>query len=90
VTFYLLTYDLRKPDFDYQPLYNELARIKATRVQDSIWVLCSSQTAAELCDALWTYLHNEKDRLLVLEMSSDNWKSINAIAKISPLKNACE
>lgn len=34
---FLISYDLRKPDYDYQPLYDALATIKAKHIQDSVW-----------------------------------------------------
>jgi len=36
---FLISYDLRKPDFNYQPLYDALAKLKANHVQDSVWGL---------------------------------------------------
>jgi CRISPR/Cas system-associated endoribonuclease Cas2 len=87
--FYIVSYDLRKPDFDYQDLYDALEQWRATRVQDSVWVLCSSATAAGIFDSLWLNMHNERDRLLVTEMGG-SWKSENAITKIKPLKTACD
>jgi hypothetical protein len=33
---FIIAYDLRKPDFDYQPLYDALAKIAAKHLQDSI------------------------------------------------------
>lgn len=88
MNFYLISYDLRKPDYDYQPLYDELAELNATRIQDSVWVLCSDETASDIHEALWGYLHSERDRLLVAEMEG-NWKSKNAITAIKPLANGC-
>lgn len=87
--FYLVSYDLRKPDYDYQPLYDELENYDATRVQESVWVLCSNQNAGQIHNVLWQHMHSSEDRLLVTQMK-DNWKSINAIRKIKPLSDECE
>jgi hypothetical protein len=89
MAFYIVSYDLRKPDFDYQDLYDELDYLQATRVQDSVWVLCSDSPAKEVVDSLWAHMHNQKDRLLVAEINN-NWYSQNGIAKIKPLRDACK
>lgn len=88
MTFYLIAYDLRKPDYDYQPLYDKLASIRATRIQESVWVVCSNRSVKDIFDSLWAHMHNERDRLLVAQMG-DDWRSINGMAKIQPLKDAC-
>jgi CRISPR/Cas system-associated endoribonuclease Cas2 len=89
MSFYLVSYDLRKPDFDYQPLYDELESLDASRIQESVWVLCSKQTSEQILEALWAHVHSERDRLLVSEMSG-GWISKNAITKIKPLYDACQ
>lgn len=37
MSLYFLDYDLRKPQRNYQPLYDELARFKAVRLLQSSW-----------------------------------------------------
>src|SRR5208283_5389548 len=34
---YVLSYDLRKPDMDYQPLYDKLHSVGAKHIQESVW-----------------------------------------------------
>jgi CRISPR/Cas system-associated endoribonuclease Cas2 len=87
--FYVIAYDLRDPDRDYEDLYSELAAADASRVQGSVWVVCTPKTAGKLSDALWAHMHNEKDRLLVSEMSG-GWISRNGMVKIKPLKDECQ
>jgi CRISPR/Cas system-associated endoribonuclease Cas2 len=88
MSFYLISYDLRKPDYDYEPLYDELKKLKATRVQKSVWVLCSNQSAEQIRGLLWDEMDSDMDRILVAEMSGD-YASHNAIKKIKPLRDAC-
>jgi len=82
---YIISYDLRKPDFDYQPLYNTLDVIGATHIQDSVWAVRSNDSAQDIAEYLWQHMHNEKDRLLVVEMKEGNWKSWNGINKLKPV-----
>jgi CRISPR/Cas system-associated endoribonuclease Cas2 len=88
MNFYLVSYDLLKPDHDYKPLYAELGNLNATRVQESVWVLCSDRSASDILKSLWMHLHSKKDRLLVAQMNG-NWASKRAIEKIKPLAAAC-
>lgn len=82
---YIISYDLRKPDYDYQPLYDALGNIGATHIQDSVWAVQSDDAGGDLAGYLWQYMHNQKDRLLVVEMREGNWKSWNGINKLSPV-----
>jgi CRISPR/Cas system-associated endoribonuclease Cas2 len=86
VAVYLISYDLRKPDFDYDDLYAELANIHAKHVQDSVWGVRTNQTATEVFDRLWTKMHNAKDRLFVVTFDkSQPYKSENAITLLKDL-----
>jgi CRISPR/Cas system-associated endoribonuclease Cas2 len=82
---YIISYDLRKPDYDYQPLYDALGELGATHIQDSVWALRSSDTAEVVSQYLWQRMHNQKDRLLVVEMEEGNWKNQNGINKLKPV-----
>jgi hypothetical protein len=77
----LITYDLRKPDFDYDPLYAELRSLGAKHIQDSVWAVQTDSSPEEVYDQLWLYLHNDKDRLLVTDTGA--FKAINSISKFS-------
>ena len=63
---FLISYDLRKPDFDYTPLYDALAKIKAKHVQESVWGVNTTSNSETVFDYLWQHMHNEKDRLFVV------------------------
>jgi CRISPR/Cas system-associated endoribonuclease Cas2 len=83
---FLVSYDLRKPDYDYQPLYDALAKIKAKHVQDSIWGVNTASSAEVVFDYLWQHMHNEKDRLFVVPFDKEQqYKSQNAITKLKDL-----
>jgi len=83
---FLISYDLRKPDYDYDPLYEALANIKAKHVQDSVWGVNTSSPAKVVFDYLWQHMHNEKDRLFVVPFDkASDYKSENAITLLKTL-----
>jgi len=82
---FIISYDLRKPDYDYQPLYDALAKIKAKHIQDSVWGVRAGSSAGKVFDYLWQYMHNERDRLFVIPFDkAQNYKAKNSI---NPLKS---
>ena len=83
---FLISYDLRKPDFDYDPLYKALAAIKAKHVQDSVWGVNTSSSAEVVFKYLWQHMHNEKDRLFVVPFDkTQDYHAINSITKLKDL-----
>ena len=60
---FIISYDLRKPDFDYKPLYAALNEIDAKHIQDSVWGIRTTSTAEVVFDYLWQHMHNQQDRL---------------------------
>lgn len=83
---YLISYDLRKPDFDYDPLYKALDKMAADRIQDSVWGLRTKRTAEEIFDNLWQHMHNAKDRLFVIPIDPDaQYRATNSMKKIRDL-----
>lgn len=65
---YFLSYDLRKTR-NYQPLYDELNRIRAVRVLESVWSFEMNEVnAAALRDHFKSYIDSD-DGLLVIKAS---------------------
>lgn len=52
---YFIDYDLRKQR-NYQPLYDELKRLKAVRMLESLWCLHSTANAVALRDHLTQFI----------------------------------
>ena len=76
---FLISYDLRKPDYNYDPLYEALAKIKAKHIQDSVWGVNNTSSAAVIFDYLWQHMHSEKDRLFVVNFDKgDDYKAQNS------------
>jgi hypothetical protein len=81
---YIVSYDLRKPDFDYQPLYDALSEINAKRIQKSVWGVTSSYKARAIFDHLWKHMHNTHDRLFVVPFDSEEpYKAMNSVNKLN-------
>ncbi len=83
---YIISYDLRKPERDYQPLYAELDILGAARIQESVWAVRTRVTAQQIFDVLWRHMHSQKDRLLVAELDgSNNITNKNAFNRLGPV-----
>jgi len=83
---FIISYDLRKPDHDYKPLYAALGEINATHLQDSMWGVRTDSKAEVVFDYLWQYVHSEKDRLAVMQFTKTNdYKSKNAMTLLKDL-----
>ncbi|HXM68326.1 MAG TPA: hypothetical protein VN911_16465 [Candidatus Acidoferrum sp.] len=77
---FLISYDLRKPDYNYQPLYDALDEIGAKHVQDSVWGVDTTDEAKVVFDYLWQHVHSEKDRLFVVSFDKNgDYKAKNSI-----------
>lgn len=75
---YTLEYDLRNPVRNYQPLYDELARFKATRILKSLWSFQRFNTnAVGLRDHFRRFIDAD-DGLIVCEVT--DWATYNTIA----------
>jgi hypothetical protein len=83
---FIVSYDLRKPDFDYKPLYAALAKANAVHLQDSVWGLRTSSSADAVWKYLWQHMHSSKDRLFVVPFDkSADYKSVNAMTQLKEL-----
>jgi CRISPR/Cas system-associated endoribonuclease Cas2 len=81
---FLVSYDLRKPDYDYDPLYAALAKIKAKHIQESVWGVNTTSSAEVVFDYLWQHMHNERDRLFVVTFDkSQDYKAKNSLEKLN-------
>lgn len=83
---FLISYDLRKPDYNYEPLYAALRKVNAKHVQDSVWGINTTSSAAVVFDYLWQHMHSEKDRLFVVPFDKQiQYKAINSITQLKEL-----
>ena len=80
---YFVSYDLRK-EKDYKPLYDELTKLNAVRILESIWCFNRYNTHSAV---LVTYLKkfiDSDDGLIVSEVS--DWSSYNTDEKPEDLQ----
>jgi hypothetical protein len=83
---FLISYDLRKPDFNYDPLYEALHKVNAKHIQDSVWGINTSSSATVVFDYLWQHMHNAKDRLFVVTFDKDeDYKGKNSLNKLKSI-----
>lgn len=71
----LVTYDLRAPGRNYQPVYDYLRRFTYCKDMESVWFLDTSVTTREIRDQLQT-LVDGNDKIFVVRITSD-WASLN-------------
>ena len=80
---FIISYDLRKPDFDYKPLYAALDKVKAKHIQDSVWGLNTTSSAEVVFDYLWQRMHSVEDRLFVVPFDkAGDYKAQNSITML--------
>jgi len=81
---YFLSYDLRKPQRNYQPLYDKLGEYKAVRVLESLWCFNRYNTSASGLRDHFKQFVDSNDGLCVTEAS--DWATLNALATPKDLK----
>ncbi len=64
---YMVSYDLRAPGRNYQPLYDDLKSVDSVRALESVWLIDVAQTASQVRDALLKHL-DANDGVLVLNI----------------------
>lgn len=77
---YFIAYNLANPGHNGKSLWDVLTSLGAKRVQESVWILRSNSTAAQLRDHLWQYI-GISGRLLVVE--SMGWAAWNPMADVN-------
>jgi hypothetical protein len=73
---YLVAHELRAPRRNYQPLWNRLTELQATRILESVWLLTNAATSLEVRDDLSRFL-DANDGLWVSEVISNSaWRGV--------------
>lgn len=68
---YLVSYDLRQPGRNYQPLYERLKAWKAVSVLESVWVIRWDSSAVRIRDDLQKHI-DTNDGLLVAALTGES------------------
>jgi hypothetical protein len=71
----LVTYDLRQPGRNYQPVHAYLQRYTHCKQMESVWLLDTTTSTATVRDDL-IKLVDANDRLFIARLSGD-WGSFN-------------
>ena len=83
---FIISYDLRKSDFDYKPLYAALDTIQAKHIQDSVWGINTTSSANVVYKYLRQHIHNEEDRLFVVTFDkTQDYQAFNSIIKLADI-----
>lgn len=76
MTVYVVSYDLRAPKRDYQPLYERLAAWRAVRALESVWLIEAESSALQVGVDLRNHIDKD-DGLLVTPVSGRTaWSAI--------------
>jgi hypothetical protein len=77
---YFIAYNLAKPGQNGKTLWDALKSLGAKRIQESVWMLRSNSTAAQVRDHLWQYI-GLSGRLLVIE--GLGWAAWNPMSDVN-------
>lgn len=72
---YLITYDLKQPGRNYQPVYEYLKRFTHCKGMESVWLLETSKSTASILDDLKS-LTDKSDVVFVTRLQRD-WASLH-------------
>ena len=67
---YLVTYDLRKPGRDYAPVHTFLKQLAYCKDLESVWLIDTNWTAAQIRDALNQRI-DANDKTFVVRLMRD-------------------
>jgi hypothetical protein len=68
---YIISYDLRQPGRDYDPLYEAIKAYGTwAHINESVWAVVTTQTAVQVRDNLSQHAH-PNDRLFVIRSGAE-------------------
>ena len=71
-----ICYDLRAPVQNYRGLYAELENLGAVRVLQSLWVMRTSRSPADIRDELSRLLIDHDDGIIVIRAGGSAWRNV--------------
>jgi CRISPR/Cas system-associated endoribonuclease Cas2 len=80
MSLFLITYDLRQPGRNYQPLYDLLGtNWRASKVAESVWLLQITADAVTVRDTIHRVV-DDNDRIIVIELKAGSmWATRTAM-----------
>lgn len=78
MTLYVLTYDVRSTNHDYQPLWDQLNKWGAAHLQNSVWLADLTGKASEVRDAMKKHMHADDTACAIQIFSNSDWATSHA------------
>lgn len=72
----LISYDLCKPGKDYPTLWKHLETYAWARPLESIWIIKTTLTTAQVRDAATNFV-DQNDKIFAVDITSSGWASRN-------------
>ncbi|HXH36902.1 MAG TPA: hypothetical protein VNJ54_21175 [Plantibacter sp.] len=72
---YRISYDLKSPGRDYEPVYDYLNGFANTRPLESVWIVKSTKTATTIRDEIKA-LTDSSDALFVVDITGKAWAAL--------------
>ncbi len=74
---YIISYDLRKPDRDYESLYQAIRAYGTyAHIQQSVWAIVTEHNATQIRDRLSLYM-DQNDRIFVVKSGREAaWRNV--------------
>jgi CRISPR/Cas system-associated endoribonuclease Cas2 len=79
MTLYVITYDVRSTNHDYDALYKQLKDWDAAHLQNSVWLADMNGTASAVRDVLKAHMHKD-DTVCVVQLKdgTNSWATSHA------------
>jgi CRISPR/Cas system-associated endoribonuclease Cas2 len=78
MAYYLISYDVRAINHDYEPLYKQLGDWRAAHLQNSVWLAELKGPAATIRDILQTHMHSNDTICVIQIFPNSDWATRNA------------
>jgi hypothetical protein len=75
---YVITYDVRAKNHEYQPLYDRLNKWRAAHLQASVWLVERDASAVEVRDSLKAKMHKDDTVCVIQIFTNSDWGTSNA------------
>jgi CRISPR/Cas system-associated endoribonuclease Cas2 len=73
MTLYVIAYDVRAKNHEYQSLYDQLNEWGAAHLQNSVWLADLNGTAAAVRDSLRRHMHPDDTVCVIQIFSNSGW-----------------
>ena len=82
MTVYFIGYNLARPGQSAKTLWDALTGLGAKRVQDTVWTMRSSSTAAQIRDQLWHYIGVGGSLLVIVSLDWAAWNPMSDVKSV--------